>query len=129
MFAEIESHTIYLEPFLNTYYKNYQNILTVDRMPNGPVGTYVKRINAPKLSPFIFPSPFDSPFDNCSFAFVRNPHNFSMKNINPFLNEKDVPSLLKFLRDNGYAIDMETVKIMHKANIMGEKRMICVFTR
>ena len=29
-FPEIESHTVYLEPFLNTYYKEYQNILHKD---------------------------------------------------------------------------------------------------
>jgi hypothetical protein len=125
-FPEIEVCTVYLEPFLNSYYKEYQNILTVNREPTGPMATYVKRINPPKLSPFMFPSPFDSPFDNCVYAFVRNPHTFTLKNNNPFLNEKDVPSLLGFLKKNGYTVDMDTVKIMHKSGI--SKRFICSFS-
>ena len=130
MFPEIQIYTVSTEPFLNSYYKNYQTILTVDRMPSGPISTFVKRVNAPKLSPFIS-SPFDSSFDNCTFAFVRNPNSFSMKVSNPFLTELDIPSLMGFLRANGYAIDMESVKIMHKAKIVqnsGAKRMIFVFT-
>lgn len=125
MFSEI--YTVSAEPFLNSYYKNYQTILTVDRMPVGPISAHVKRINSPKLSPFI-----SNPFDNCTFAFVRNPNSFSMKGANPFLTELDIPSLMGFLRANGYTIDMETVKIMHKAKIVqnsGAKRMIFVFTK
>ena len=131
LFPEIETYTVYLEPFLNTYYKEYQNILTVDRTPGGAIGAYVKRVNAPVLSPFnTFPSAL-SPVNNCLCAFVRNPNGFTMKNNNPFLNERDIPSLLSFLRTNGYAVDMETVKIMHKAGVQstGDKRMICVFTK
>ena len=130
-FPEIETYTVYLEPFLNTYYKEYQNILTVDRTPRGAIGAYVKRVNAPVLSPFnTFPSPL-SPVNNCLCAFVRNQNGFTMKNNNPFLNERDIPSLLAFLRTNGYSVDMETVKIMNKAGVQstGDKRMICVFTR
>ena len=129
-FPMIEAYTVYLEPFLNTYYKEYQNILTVDRAPAGPISTFVKRVNVPTLSPFTtFPSALH-PVDNCIHAFVRNPNGFTMKNNNPFLNESDVPSLLGFLRNHGYSVDMETVKIMHKAGIQssGSKRMICVFT-
>ena len=130
-FPEIETYTVYLEPFLNTYYKEYQNILTVDRTPGGAIGAYVKRVNAPVLSPFnTFPSPL-SPVNNCLCAFVRNSNGFTMKNNNPFLNERDIPSLLAFLRTNGYTVDMETVKIMHKAGVQStdSKRMICVFTK
>lgn len=130
-FPEIETYTVHLEPFLNTYYKEYQNILTVDRTPGGAIGAYVKRVNAPVLSPFnTFPSAL-SPVNNCLCAFVRNPNGFTMKNNNPFLNERDIPSLLSFLRIHGYSVDMETVKIMNKAGVQSDdsKRMICVFTR
>jgi hypothetical protein len=130
-FPEIETYTVHLEPFLNTYYKEYQNILTVDRTPGGVISQFVKRVNAPVLSPFnTFPSPL-SPVNNCLCAFVRNPDGFTMKNNNPFLNERDIPSLLAFLRTHGYTVDMETVKIMHKAGIQSadSKRMIFVFTK
>ena len=128
-FPMINTYTVYLEPFLNTYYKEYQNILTVDREPAGVIKTFVKRVNAPHLSPFnTFPSAL-SHVDNYIYAFVRNFNGFTMKNNNPFLNERDIPSLLGFLRNNGYNVDIETVKIMHKAGIQstGSKRMICVF--
>lgn len=129
-FPNIESYTVYLEPFLNTYYKEYQNILTVNREPTGPINAFVKRVHVPSLSPFTaFPSPLH-PVDSCTYAFVRSSQGFTMKNNNPFLNEKDVPSLLGFLRTHGYSVDMETVKIMHKAGIQnsGNKRFICVFS-
>jgi len=124
-FPEIQSYTVYLEPFLNTYYKDYQNILTVDRAPIGPIGSFVKRINVPPLSSF---NTFT--VDNCIHAFVRSPLSFTMKNNLPFLNERDIPSLLAFLKNNGYTVDMETVKIMHKAGLQtsGTKHFVCAFS-
>ena len=43
---------MYLEPFLNSYTKNYQNIITLSDMPDGSLANMVTMISSPKLSQF-----------------------------------------------------------------------------
>ena len=43
---------LYLEPILNPYFKAYQNVITLDRMPNGVLADMVNVVDLPKMSPF-----------------------------------------------------------------------------
>ena len=43
---------LYLEPFLNTYYQAYQNVITVNVVPCGPFSDLVSKISVSALSPF-----------------------------------------------------------------------------
>jgi hypothetical protein len=51
-FKNHSSVVMYLEPYLNSFTKNYQNIITLSDMPNGPLSNMVSTISSPKLSPF-----------------------------------------------------------------------------
>jgi hypothetical protein len=131
-FPLVQSYVLYLEPFLNSYYKEYQNIITIDKVPVGPLSPYVKHVNQPKLSPFHTVNPMD-PIENCTFAIVRYPSgNNSLKNSNYFLTEKDVPSLLAFIQTSGYTIDYNMTKLIQRAKISPSssksKNMICSFS-
>jgi hypothetical protein len=131
-FPLVNSYVLYLEPFLNSYYKEYQNIITIDKIPVGPLSPYVKHVNQPKLSPFHTVNPMD-PIENCTFAIVRYPFgNNSLKNSNYFLTEKDVPSLLAFVQSGGYTIDYNMTKLIQRAKISPSssksKTMICSFS-
>ena len=44
--------TIISQPYLDTYNKNYINILTVNVVPQGPLSQFVRRIQFPQLSPY-----------------------------------------------------------------------------
>lgn len=116
-FLQTLSYVLSIEPYLNTYSKQYQNILTIDKMPMGPLSQMVSRYSSPKLSPF------QGSNDCCKLGILRQGGNRE----NYFLTEEDVPGLLGYLTTNGYAIDTSITKVVQKAGIMMQnKRMVCV---
>ena len=119
-FSQTSSYTLSLEPYLNTYSQQYQNIITIDKMPLGPLSQLVSHYISPKLSPF------QRVENNCCKYAIRR--NYSGKAIRDdyFLTAEDVPSLLSYVNTNGYTIDANTTKIVQKAGI--NKKMVCIFT-
>ena len=109
------SYVLSIEPYLNTYSKQYQNIITIDKMPTGPLSQFVRRYNSSKLSQF-----HDLP-NVCKYAFLRMGGNRE----NSFLTADDVPSLLGYITANGYTIDTSITKIVQKANITN-KTIVCI---
>ncbi len=113
-------YTICVEPYLNLYSKQYENIITIDKMPAGPLSQLVSHYSSPRLSPF----QSNNPNNSCKYAIRRNfESNKNMENY--FLNADDVPSLLGYLMANGYTIDTSITKIIQKANV-SNKKMVCL---
>jgi hypothetical protein len=131
------SVVLYLEPVLNSYFKSYQNILTVSSMPSGPLKNMVSRIKFPKLSEFSSSSPF-SPFssDSCTYVLGRYTSSINMSNSDSFMYADDIPSVLSYLQTNGYTIDTSLTTMLQKSEIRigantgasGNRRMVCMFT-
>jgi hypothetical protein len=128
---------LYLEPFLNTYLKSYQNILTLSVMPPGPLQNMVFRMQFPKLSPFsTISSPF-SPFSSssCTYVLGRYTRSVNMNDSDSFMFSDDIPSVLSYLVANGYIIDTSLTTMLQKSEIRiggngnsGNRRMVCMFT-
>ncbi len=111
------SYVLSVEPYLNTYSKQYQSIITIDKMPTGPLSQLVSRYSPPKLSQFQISS------NDCKYAFLRMGGNRE----NYFLTAEDVPSLLGYISANGYTIDTSITKIVQKANIgFTNKKIVCI---
>ena len=131
------SVVLYLEPVLNSYFKSYQNILTLSAMPSGPLKNMVSRIQFPKLSEFSNSSPF-SPFsiDSCTYVLGRYTTSINMNNSDSFMYADDIPSVLSYLQTNGYTIDTSLTTMLQKSEIRiggnsnntGNRRMVCMFT-
>ena len=51
-FSNHNTIVFYLEPVLNPIHKSYQQIITLDAIPQGPLSDMVSPINVPKLSTF-----------------------------------------------------------------------------
>lgn len=136
----------YLEPFLNTYHKSYQNIITLNTIPKGPLSDLVTSMSLPKLSSYqqfsVFSSPNSVP-GNCANVLLRYPKNTpfgrpSMKNVDSFMTAEDIPAVLSYLSSNGYTIQTDLSKILQRANIgiggntqsrlSGNRKMICIAT-
>lgn len=125
--------TLYLEPILDTYQNTYLNVLTLSGIPNGPLSTMTRQINAPKLSPFQTSSTITSPFPNCMYILTRYPN----KTTNNWMLEDDIPSVFSYLRNNNYTIETSLTKLMTKNNITsnnsqkrlsGNRKTICIFS-
>lgn len=126
---------LYLEPLLNTYYKEYMNVLTVSDFPDGPLRDLVARIRSEKLSPFTLCSPFDHG-DSCTMVLSRYPHTKPyMGCIDGFMQAKDIPAVLGYLQRNNYNIDTDITKIIQRSGVSvdtdcnrGTRKMICMFS-
>ena len=136
--------TLYLEPYLNTYYQTYQNILTVSGRPEGPLSAMVSPISISKsfsrLSPFQEGSLLLNPNDGCILVLTRYPCHgggaSGIKQADWFLGVDDIPSVLSYLTANGYSIETELTKLLFKTplgggghghSLSGNRKMICMF--
>ena len=132
---------LYLEPFLNTFYKTYQTIVTLSSMPSGPLSELVTQISTSKLSPFQNISPFSQTSASCLHVLLRYPKSSignapSIKNPDYFMGPEDIPSIFSYLHSNGYVVDTQLTKILFKGNhngglsqhasLSGNKKMICM---
>ena len=128
---------LYLEPILNPYLKTYQNVITLDRMPSGVLADMVSLVNLPKLSPFQ-EAGLGFIGRSCVHVLMRYPKDsglFNWKNSDIFMGADDIPSVLGFLKANGYVVDTELTKMMFKSRVevggvserrfSGDRRVIC----
>jgi hypothetical protein len=131
------SVVLYLEPVLNSYFKSYQNILTVSSLPSGPLKNMVSRIKFPKLSEFSTFSPFSPASIECgTYVLGRYTSSINMTNSDAFMYADDIPSVLSYLQTNGYTIDTSLTTMLQKSEVRiggnngasGNRRMVCMFT-
>ena len=131
------SVVLYLEPVLNSYFKSYQNILTVSSLPSGPLKNMVSRIKFPKLSEFSTFSPFSPASIECgTYVLGRYTSSINMTNSDSFMYADDIPSVLSYLQTNGYTIDTSLTTMLQKSEVRiggnngasGNRRMVCMFT-
>lgn len=142
------SFVLYLEPILNPYLHSYQNVITLDTMPSGPLADMVSTVNVPKLSPFLEAGVFASPNvgrtlgGSCVHVLLRYPKaacggvNWKMTDI--FMGADDIPAVLGYLKKNGYTVDTDMTKMMFKSRatgggvaekrFSGDRKMICMVT-
>ena len=110
-------YTLTIEPYLNTHTKQYQNIIVIDNMPNGPLQKFVTRYMPQKLSPF-----YDvNETIHCKYAIVARQNK-------DFVTDAELPALLSFLNSNGYTVDSQTTKVVQKSNIAHKKNFVCIFS-
>jgi hypothetical protein len=135
---------MYLEPILNTYWKSYQNVITLDSIPPGPLSRMVSKINMPKLSSFQSASLYASPFyngSNCSILLLRYPVSSGggqsiFKVPDNLMGADDIPSVFSYLRTHGYTIDVSLTKMLFDGPVViggvsdkqfsGNRRMIAM---
>jgi hypothetical protein len=119
--------TLYLEPMLNSYYKSYQNILTVSNIPDGPLADLIQPISSPKLSPFQSMSAFSPPpvsrsaySQMCMLILCRYPttsQTSSVKYADNFMYAGDIPNVIGYLESNGYRIMTDMTKLAYKGPV------------
>ena len=106
-FSSNQSFVLYLEPIYNPVLQIYQNVITLNCVPAGPVSNMVSHINLPKLSPFQQATPnYDG--SNCVFVLLRHPvskigsGNSAFKWNGAFMGSDDIPSVFSYLQTHGY---------------------------
>lgn len=134
--------SLFLESIVNTYYKTYQQVITLSDIPKGPLNEMVSTISTVKLSQFQFlPITTNNPSNCinvlCRYKTKNQQRNFSQKQSNYYMGQDDIPSIIAYLQANGYTIDTEITKLMNKSGLMnglteqrisGERQLICIIT-
>jgi len=139
-FAKTNTIIMYLEPYLNTYHKTYQNILTFNDMPLGPLSDMVTAIKTNRLSVFQEPGPFHSNPFNCTYVLLRYPKrgfpsNGCVKQTDCYMSADDIPSVLSYLEENHYKVEMIHHQLVHllggisETKFSGNRKPICSFSR
>jgi hypothetical protein len=150
-FYEGDTFIMYLEPILNPYLQSYQNIITLDRIPKGPLEDMVSTLNLPKLSPFLEAGVFSNPnigrslLGSCAYVLLRYPKTacnngaINWKCPDIFMGADDIPALFGYLKKNGYTVDTDITKMMFKGPVTiggpsqsrfsGDRKMICMVTK
>ena len=121
----------------------YQNVITLNCVPAGPVSDMVSHINLPKLSQFQQATPnYDG--SNCVFVLLRHPvskigsGNSAFKWNSAFMGSDDIPSVFSYLQTNGYLVDTNTTTMLQTGAVVvggvsdkrfsGNRRMIAMVT-
>jgi hypothetical protein len=129
------SFSLFLEPILDSYSQTYIQVITVSRIPPGPLSSMVKTISLPKLSPF-YSIGYPGFGLNCTHVLLRYPiGQTSMKNISDYMYSDDIPAVFYYLTSNGYTVD---AKIMDHSRVViggisntrysGDRRLISFVT-
>jgi hypothetical protein len=120
-FNQVTTYTLFSRPYLDTYTKNYKNIVTINLPPKGPLGQFVRPIRFPPLSQFKFPSSYNNNNNGrtqtCGLAIGSLSQNYNNKFGQCLMVVDEVPDLFAFLLSNGYKIDTSLTKMMNGSDI------------
>ena len=124
-FENKSTATMYIETILNQQSKEYENIITLDNIPKGPIEKMISRIRFPSLS--IFSDANNRKLNyGCKNVLTRYPNNSSC-----YMYEEDIPSVFSYLQSNGYTINTELTKLYKKSfsndnTSKNNNRTICI---
>jgi len=125
--------TIVSQPYYDQYCKQYQNILLVNVVPDGPLGAFIRRLQLPRL--YKEGSNYNG-VEGCGLAIVNLfPSTFSHINSNSklkngLLTPNEIPDLYSFLTSNGYQIETQLTNMMNQSQVklMPGRQIVCMAT-
>lgn len=91
--------------YLNSFTGCYNNVVVLNKEPNGELKNSVKAISFKRLSPF---KTFDccNEFSKCQYVFVDK--------YGDLMNINEIDRIVDIIINSGYEIDYELTKIMKK---------------
>ena len=118
--------TITSNPYYDQYCKQYQNILMVNIVPDGPLGAFIRKIQLPRL--YREGSNYNG-VDGCGLAISNFLPNNTFKK-NGLLTPNEIPDLYSFLTANGYQIDTQLTNMMNQSQVKltPGKQIVCMAT-
>jgi hypothetical protein len=108
-------YMLYNEIYYDSLCKEYYNILTLNKQPEGTLKDYTKLIN------ITMPSTNDTYNTRCTIAITNNllninNHNNNNNKYNNLLMLEDLNDVTEFLINNAYIIDNSITKLYNNTN-------------
>jgi hypothetical protein len=131
-YHNINTYTLYSQPYLDKLNQCYKNIVTINFLPKGPLGGFIRRIKLHPLSEFKQPGPCsNNRQQQCALGFVSlNP--VCSKNGCGLMTVDEIPSFFSILLANGYKIDTSLTKMLNNSGITfhseNENKIIAIIT-
>jgi len=127
--------TIISSPYYDRNCQQYQNILMVNTVPEGPLGAFIRKIQIPRLHR---EATSYSSIEGCGLA-ITNPffnhvyNSFSNNNNhckNGLMTPNEIPDLYSFLTSNGYQIETQLTNMLNQSGvkITPGKQIVCMAT-
>ncbi len=109
-----EVYALYTRVFLNSLTKEYETIITIDRMPSGqsPLRDLTMQINLPSLSPFQPRGSNACANTSCAVALKSLAEDYYYVGQSRFMTPCELPTLFTFLMQNGYIVDTNLTQVM-----------------
>ena len=123
-----KTFVLYRRPYLDTYNYNqsYKNIVTINVVPSGPLGKWVRRVQFLPLSEFKDSSSYCRGGSLCGLALS------SFRGCGSLMCVDEVPDLFGFLMSHGYTIDTSLTKMMNTGDVRfhtdNANQIICFVT-
>tara|TARA_Y100000780_G_C13693891_1_gene420608 strand:- start:1029 stop:1394 length:366 start_codon:yes stop_codon:yes gene_type:complete len=95
--------------YLDKIDKTYKRILTVNKIPNGPLGNIIKQVRQERLSEF----EINSPQSKCCI-YVIDSTTFNTCNDYKYMTIEDVDDLFEYIFENDYKIEETITKLTLK---------------
>jgi hypothetical protein len=126
----INTYTLFSQPYLDTINQCYTNIVTINAYPKGPLSAFVRNIKLNRLSEFKQSSACNR-IQPCALGLVSLVRTCFKVGCN-LMTVEEIPTLFSILLANGYKIDTSLTKILTKSNLTfnneNENNIICVIT-
>jgi len=123
-FSQNSTFVLYLEPVYNSFLQTYQNIITLNVMPQGPLRNMVTHCQFPKLSPFQEPNATFDPMMNCVYVLLRFPVSQigsgygAFKHASNLMGADDIPSVFSYLQSQGYKVDTSLTSMLQDGRVI-----------
>jgi hypothetical protein len=112
----MNTFTISCIPYYDRFNQCYQNILSVNSIPNGPLARLIRRIKYNKLSPFQQNGPCYK-YDECKYAIIGGIKNKCCE----FMTQEQIYELTSFLLSNGYQIENQITNTLNNSQIKNSR--------
>lgn len=123
-FSQNSTFVLYLEPIYNSFLQTYQNIITLNVMPQGPLCNMVTHCQFPKLSSFQEPNVTFDPMMNCVYVLLRFPVSQvgsgygAFKHSSNLMGADDIPSVFSYLQSQGYKVDTSLTSMLQDGRVV-----------
>lgn len=106
-------YSLYIQPYYDSANEQYTNIVTINKIPSGPLSNYITTLRYNKLSDF---SGFNRNCTPLCIYAIKNINNSYCSNLN-LISPDNIDDLVTFLIENNYTVNKDLTKIMNNEKI------------
>ena len=105
-------YSLYIQPYYDRTEEQYINIVTINKLPSGPLADYITNIRFNKLSDYSGTSSYNYGLNNLCVYAIKNINNGYNNGVSELLRPENIDDLIGFLIENNYTVNKDLTKIM-----------------